>query len=167
MRLLFIVLTFCLLNSSFDTKADTIDVWQVRRNGKLIINSNEVLIAIKNQPMIISLSLFETNDTIQIEYWTDSRLEEHKWHFYFKDSNNVLLCTYTNSIDSSMRCIPPPCIIFTRRKGYIPFIVGNLRAFLIDKNIKRIFVQFESDDPRIGVWGEQYANKNVCIISDE
>src|SRR4051812_34002922 len=103
----FCILLIWSLITSLTTKADTIDGWIVKRNELTIVNSNEVLIVHSNQPMRVNVASFCDGDTLQILYWTDCGLERKKWFYTFKDSNNVFIDKFTNSIDSSMRSIQP------------------------------------------------------------
>lgn len=163
-RLFFIVLLTWSFINPFTGKADTIDVWLVKRNGQTIINSNQMLIVYSNQPMQVNLSAFSDSDTLQILYWTDSGIERQKWFYTFKDSNNVFIEKFTNPIDSSVRCIPAPCKTFDYRKNFIPFTVGKLKELLKTKNIDKIFIEFEHENP---AWSDSYLNKKVCVISKD
>ena len=155
-----IIVSFTII--SLQTFADTIDVWTMKKNGAIIIRSNEMLIVHSNQPMQINLDSCLDNDTLQICLWTDSEMEIYKWYYIFKDTTNKILCTFTNSIDSTARCLPSPCKTFTDRKDYIPFGVKYLKKLMKDNNVNRLFVEFKWDNKK---WGNSYFQKPVSIIS--
>lgn len=156
-KIFFVRLTlFCFLNPT-TTFADTVDVWTVKLNGKVIINSNQTDILYFNHPMIINLSSFKDNDTLQICYRTDSFLELFKWYYIFKDSNNVTIDKFTHTVDSSSRKA------FYNGKNYISFSVQSLRQLIKSKDIDKIFVEFQQDNL---AWSKEYLTKPVCVISN-
>jgi hypothetical protein len=162
MILAFMTTIFC-LTISHATFADTVDVWTVKVNGKIVVNSNQTEIAFRNHPIQINLSLFNDSDTLQICYWTDSGMERYKWFYTLRDSINVFIDKFTNPIDSSIRCYPTPCKTFTDRKNFISFNIGYLKRLLKSRSVEKIFIEFAHDNPS---WGESYLKKNICIISN-
>jgi hypothetical protein len=155
--LILIVVTIGYSINSSASYLDTIDVWTVKLNGKPIVNSNEVAI-LSGHPMMINLSTLSDTDTLEICYLTDHGSERQKWQYLIKDSNNSILDTFTNPIDSSVSKKN-----FQWRKNYVLFNVGYLRQLLTGKNITNIFVQFKPNNTT-----EQtvYLDKNICIISE-
>jgi len=110
------------------------------------------------RPMKIELSAFNENDTLQIYYWTDHGSERQKWYYILKGSDNLIIDTFSNSVDSKLDRKK-----FRWRKNYIPFTVGYLRMLLKEKNITQIFVQIEFDNK-----AEQNpcSGKAICIFSN-
>jgi hypothetical protein len=154
--LIIFAFTLGLSTSSFAALRDTVDYWTVTINGRLLINSNITAIMYE-YPMKVEMSSFSDNDTLRICFWTDHGSERLKWHFILKDTNDSIIGTFTNSIDSALDRK------LRWRKNYIPFEVGYLRSLLKERNIDRILVQIEFEDNE-----EQnpYRGKSVCVISN-
>ena len=157
-RFIFIGLFILCLSHPIKTFADTVDVWTIKLNGKVIINSNQTDILYGNHPMKINLSSLKDIDTLQIYYWTDSGLERYKWYYFLKDANNSILDKFTNQIDSLNRGI------YSDRKNYISFNIQYLKQLMKSRNIKKIFVEFQQDNL---TWSSSYLNKPVCIMTSD
>ena len=122
-----------------------------------------MLIVRENKPMEVNVTTFSDFDTLKLYYWADGGAHELKWHYIFKDSNDLFLRKYINAIDSSIRCYPSPCQSFWIRKGFIPFLVKDLKEIMEEKKIDKIFVEFEHEKHR---YSDPYKNKKVCVISN-
>jgi hypothetical protein len=159
MRLFFsFVLMIVYATNSFATYTDTIDVWTVRLNGKPIIHSNQMEI-IYDHPMMVNLSSFADTDTLEVCYWTDHSSERQKWHYILRDTSYAFRERFTNPIDTTI-----PGMNFEWRRNYISFRVDYLKKLCKEKNVKRIFVQFEFDNM---TEQNSYFGKSICIISKD
>ena len=158
MRQIFIAALIIILTaSSFATDIDTVDVWTVKINGKAVINSNAVAI-IHGGPMQLNLAPYADNDVVEICYWTDNGAEKTKWNFTFKDADHNFLASFTNPIDSSLgnkkvKKRKKDIEYLELHKNYISYKVEYLKQLLKEKNIKKIFVEFDK------------YGRNVCVIS--
>jgi hypothetical protein len=142
--LTFLTTIFCLTNS-LSAFADTVDVWTVKVNGEVVINSNETEIWY-DHPMLIKLASYSDNDTLQICYSTDSWMEIWEWNLLLKDSNNVLIEKRSNPIEDG-----------NIHKNYVEFTVRNLKMLLQNKNLNAIYIEFDQ---------KGYLGRNICIISN-
>ena len=146
-----------LTTNSFATSTDTVDYWTVTINGKPLINSSATAI-MYGHPMKIELSAFNEIDTLQMFYWTDHGSERQKWYYILKDSNNSVIDTFTNPIDSALDQNK-----FRWRKNYVAFTVDYLRTLLKEKNLGQIFVEIEFDN---SLELNPYKGKAICIFSN-
>ena len=137
--------------------ADTVDVWTIKLNGKVIINSNQTDILYHKHPMKINLLRFADSDSLQICYWTDSGMEKYKWYYLFEDINNSIIYKFTNSFEL------PNNKTSHHRNNYISFNVKDLKLLMRTKNINKIFVEFKHDNSN---WSSAYLHKPICIISN-
>lgn len=143
--------------------ADTLDIWTAKVNDKVIINSNEAEIFEGGHPMMINLSEYSDTDTLKLCFWNDTGREQRLWHLKLKDVNNKTIKTFSNPIDSNIKCFPEPCKEYRVRKNYILFKIKYLKKLMQEKNIKEIYVEFDFNGDTNSIIESR--NKNVAIIS--
>ena len=155
------ILIHFLAHSSF-VKGDTIDVWLLKINDEVVFNSNLNLIN-SDQPMTFSISGKNQSDTLKIYFWTDSGQEKEKWSLVFKDSNDIYIGKFTNPIDSTIKCFPPPCTSYPIRKCFVLFVINDLKLIMMRNQLKDIYIEFEHS---IDAYNNSYLYKKVCVISE-
>lgn len=161
----FFIAFFCLIKPVV-IYADTVDVWKIKLNDEIILNSNQTEIFYYNKPMKVHISSFSDYGKLDFLYWTDTGSQMHKWFLVFKDKNGTILNIFTNPIDSSRIISPCPFEIIefcTPRKAFISYNVNYLKQLMKQNGINTIFVFFEYDKQK----AESLLNKPLCVISND
>lgn len=135
---------------------DTVDVWSVKTNGRVLATSNQTTIVNSGRPMQVDISSLKESDSLQLCYWTDSGREFFGWHCILKGASGTVVATRKHAAD-------PEGLWSTKRENYISLPVKMLRELMQKNNSKSIAVEFNFDhEPGYNV----YKNKPVCLIRD-
>jgi hypothetical protein len=148
--------------------ADTIDVWHIKINNRVVFRSNQMLICYHHEPMKLNLNDYNENDTVKIFYWTDSGLEKMKWNLMLKDTSLNNVKTFTNKLDSAKHfCYPDPCnTYYTFRRNYISIRVIQLRQIMANFRTDKLLVYFKHLAEFYAMYDtDPYDGKPVCIIN--
>jgi hypothetical protein len=78
--------------------ADTIDIWTMKINDSIVINSNQSLIE-SGTPMELNIDTLSGSDTIKVVYFSDTHLHTKRWGLIILDDNMQPIDTVKNKFD--------------------------------------------------------------------
>jgi len=156
-----IIFSILLTVTSSNVEADTVDVWKVKLNDQIIINSNLMEIVYLDKPMNIVIGDYRSTDTLKLIYWTDYGGHKYSWSLLLMGKQNQPLGIYENKIDSTIECYPSPCDTFVFKQNFISFSTFEINQIFKVSKLDEIYIYFDYD---IGNDSDPYKRKPICII---